>query len=756
LARCHFVVLTLALGALHLQSQAPKPLWELDLSRYGYQGRPPAALAHISADSQYNFEWTNQQGVAFTDPNIVAAYFVVYDAPSEPREPRISDSFRLVTVFLNAKNGEPIKQLDWTLPHDPVQVSPSFFYPAAQGRFIVILGDTVDLYSSDFKLLTQFQSHGEMSPVASPSGESLLLKTSSHYDLLDTGKLSVLKSWDEAARDSHLQLDSLWGDRFAWTKRFTLYFGTAPSESKKLLAARPESCDTLKSIGNPARPIPWCDTQDNLLTVAGNLCGGWQLIGNDSIVGPLCGDDNKLLTVSTDGKITSEVNLGLEQVDGPVIPSAKGQRFAIPTTRWGLGRNNVPDKQIARVFDLGSENQLFTVDVPSNPDSPHGFFFSNYGDTRFGWGGLALSPNGNLLAVKSGATVRIYSVPEKAAVTRCTSNCDGRDALSNPTPSHPQPTPSPASPLVERMLCWFPTDTETLMGATGPLQMPKMSSDAKGVLGIDSSPDVVRDTFQQYFLLLILRLQKEFKDASIAAALEGSRSFRPPNGLGMAGYQGAMIAVFTDDVTSRAAAFLNRSASTAVLSEQIGGQPVEVFQDKSEGNIQTTYVAFPKPDTVVVATDESYLREVLARIGGKQGQRALPNTLPEWKHVDTNAAFWAVRHYPGTEAARGSLLPPGCREGHSTDQKPVGLTFSFSPGGSNLATIDYLSGDEDYLRCISRELFHQNERGVAEMRMQYSEPQSGVLEGSYNLDEIESAQYFLLVLEALVGHPIFV
>jgi hypothetical protein len=189
---------------------------------------------------------------------------------------------------------------------------------------------------------------------------------------------------------------------------------------------------------------------------------------------------------------------------------------------------------------------------------------------------------------------------------------------------------------------------------------------------------------------------------------------------------------------------------------QIGGQPVQVFQDKSEGNVLTTYVAFPKPDVAVVATDESYLREVLARIGGKQGERALPDTLPEWKHVDTNAAFWALRHYSKTEIGQCALLPPNCRAGHSTDEKPIALTFSFSPGASSLATITYLSGDEDYLRCVQKELFHQNERGVAEMRMQYSELQSGVLEGSYDLGEIESAQYFLFVLVALVGHPIFV
>jgi hypothetical protein len=54
---------------------------------------------------------------------------------------------------------------------------------------------------------------------------------------------------------------------------------------------------------------------------------------------------------------------------------------------------------------------------------------------------------------------------------------------------------------------------------------------------------------------------------------------------------------------------------------------------------------FPKPNIAVAATDRGYLEDVLARIDGKRGERALPDTLPEWKHVDTHAQFWVVRHY---------------------------------------------------------------------------------------------------------------
>jgi hypothetical protein len=311
------------------------------------------------------------------------------------------------------------------------------------------------------------------------------------------------------------------------------------------------------------------------------------------------------------------------------------------------------------------------------------------------------------------------------------------------------------------MLAWFPADTETLVGATGPFELPKMSRDQQGVLSIEPSEGAartagaVRDSFKTYFLLLLLRLDKEFGDAPIEAAIEGSRTFRPPNGLGMATYQGSAIALFKGDITARAAAFLKDSAHDSVRSEQMEGQFVEIFQQKSEENLLTIYVAFPKPDVAVVATDESYLREVLARIGGKQGLRALPAAMPEWKHVDTPAAFWAVRHEKNSDSMY-ALLPPDCRAGHSTDETPMGITFSFSPGVSPAATIGFLSGDEGSLHCIQKELFSQRERGVAEMQIQYSEAQSGVVEGTYNLSEIESAQYFVFVLTALLGHTVYV
>jgi hypothetical protein len=42
------------------------------------------------------------------------------------------------------------------------------------------------------------------------------------------------------------------------------------------------------------------------------------------------------------------------------------------------------------------------------------------------------------------------------------------------------------------------------------------------------------------------------------------------------------------------------------------------------------------------------------------------------------------------------------------------------------------------------------------MRAQYREVHHGALEGTYNIEQVESAQYFMFVLEALLGHAIYI
>ena len=190
-------------------------------------------------------------------------------------------------------------------------------------------------------------------------------------------------------------------------------------------------------------------------------------------------------------------------------------------------------------------------------------------------------------------------------------------------------------------------------------------------------------------------------------------------------------------------------------TEQIEGHSVTVSQSKSEEDVWTTYVAFPKPNIAVAATDRGYLQEVLARIDGKSGERALPDTLPEWKHVDTHAQFWAVRHYRKAGAGTDQSSPSNGGWGKASDPQAIGLTFSFDSGKSMTATLTYLSGDGESLKRLQG-YFAERTPAITQMHARYRQVEPGVFEGTYDVDQMESASYFVFILEALLGHAIYV
>jgi hypothetical protein len=82
-----------------------------------------------------SMSWTYKQGVVFTEPDVIAAFFVVRDAPSNgtAEQPKASPSgtFRLETIFFNIKKAEYLKKLELPLPTD---THGSLFLPATKGQ----------------------------------------------------------------------------------------------------------------------------------------------------------------------------------------------------------------------------------------------------------------------------------------------------------------------------------------------------------------------------------------------------------------------------------------------------------------------------------------------------------------------------------------------------------------------------------------------------------------------------------------------
>lgn len=298
-----------------------------------------------------------------------------------------------------------------------------------------------------------------------------------------------------------------------------------------------------------------------------------------------------------------------------------------------------------------------------------------------------------------------------------------------------------------------------MIAANGIFPLPDLNLDEEGTGAKES--DEIEETFRLLPLGLFGfnkgTMGKYFGDEKVLYALEGSRNFRGPTGLGEAPFEGCDIVTFVGDISANAKSFLEGSSKDALSVEPVEGHEVAVFQEKLEQDVWTFFVTFPKPNIAIVATNEDYLREVLTRIDGKVGERALPDILPEWKYVNRHAEFWAVRHYSRQGATTDPTSPGGRGSEFTGDDQPIGLAFTFDAGESKTAIVTYLSANKSILPVVQEHLSPmQNEPGGKEMHIRYREIGPGIVEGSYDLVHIESAEGFVFVLEALLGHVVLV
>jgi hypothetical protein len=251
-------------------------------------------------------------------------------------------------------------------------------------------------------------------------------------------------------------------------------------------------------------------------------------------------------------------------------------------------------------------------------------------------------------------------------------------------------------------------------------------------------------------------LFKRLQGKRVVLAAEGSRHFRAPKGLGLGPFEGCTIVVFADDLGDDTSALVRETHKAALRVEEIQGLQVSIFQEKSEEDIWTTFVAFPNKRVVLVASDRDYLREVLTRLQGGTGKSALPDDLPEWKYITTESRFWGIRHYDQTQAKTDPTSPiRGRLTGKEPDEKAVGITFVFDPSRGRSATITYLSGDKDSAGKANELLKMGNAPEAKGLNIAVREIAPGVSQGTYSLERVEPADTFFFLLSNLFGHAIY-
>jgi hypothetical protein len=317
------------------------------------------------------------------------------------------------------------------------------------------------------------------------------------------------------------------------------------------------------------------------------------------------------------------------------------------------------------------------------------------------------------------------------------------------------------------VLWWLPPDTQTLMVARGPwrIEIPEPSRDDLG--GGDGT------SLAENLRTLISGFPAERRAGAsrippVAFALEGSRHFRAPKDLGMMPYEGARILVFqqhlgpTAEIIKRS--IVDRSGhpffgdDPVRKTETIAGHEVVWFEREVNSDILKTFIALPRPDVLVCATDRCYLAELLGRMAKKGATRALPADLPEWKHLDVDKSIWAIRHYDPKDAADdpSSPLTGEERAANTPDDRAVGLVFTFDTGQRGAARVRYLSGNRDALALVDGAWRAEAEGVKPEVR----QAAPGVVELSLPLKEAAgrdspSGLYFELLLLQALGHAVY-
>jgi hypothetical protein len=129
------------------EKQCRAALWTLDLvAKYGF--RPFGVVKHPR--NQLPPSWKIWQGVAFTAPDTLAVYQVKEADEVQPFQRKDTSGgggrYFLEIVFLNRKDGKEVKTLRLTTESS----GQSGVYPTHDGRFLVVTGKMLRLYSAEF------------------------------------------------------------------------------------------------------------------------------------------------------------------------------------------------------------------------------------------------------------------------------------------------------------------------------------------------------------------------------------------------------------------------------------------------------------------------------------------------------------------------------------------------------------------------------------------------------------------------------
>ena len=351
------------------------PLWSTDLKQLGYTiPTSYASYFRVGADIVK---------VQFLDSQRIALAWLVTDQVVEKPglyKNRSNVPSHLHLCIIDAKKGQETSSHEWPSASQGVNLAYT-----SSGQWLVASGEAVTLYSPSFgkvKELQQVKPRALQSGFASPSGQTFLVRaTDSHGawsdQLLDAATFEVRDSWS----DNQFTEASYW-----YSDRSIVAFTLKPAQW------------LLRSIGKGWVPLK---PQENSAQPDRRYIYGFL---NDDV---LVGHSGKEISVGAVGglplfTLAPDAQLHFSQL----IPSW-GDRFAMVLDRMRglrsapLDMYPFPAADRVLVYSILDQRPIFSVRVKGpSPWYP-----------KLTWNSIALSPDGELLAIVSNDGARVYALP---------------------------------------------------------------------------------------------------------------------------------------------------------------------------------------------------------------------------------------------------------------------------------------------------------------------------------------------------------
>lgn len=310
----------------------------------------------------------------------------------------------------------------------------------------------------------------------------------------------------------------------------------------------------------------------------------------------------------------------------------------------------------------------------------------------------------------------------KAALALSQMNQVSTDKFVKPVTLDSRYKPAGSASDWKTILRWIPTDIELMIsgsvntsGKQIKTQMPLF-----GDLIIALSPDVLHSMeFRRKPFLL--QNNKLFEGVTEVNCIHAARNFKTPRGgfIGLGSSDNVEIMVLPQaqqHIASKAISILRTKCDEKDILE---GMEVLGFEEfpfsfgvTSLGAKQ--YLVQPCSGVLVAATDKGILRELLIRLRSQPDDRALPDSLREWKYVDTAAPVWAVRHYdqayvPFDSSGMYNIVtasferPESATGADAPVPREIGMTFS---SRGDKITIHHLSNNLQTLKGLRKSYEH--------------------------------------------------